>query len=218
METLGANRRCLVDWAAALVPIAYVFAVTTSQAAPVAVGAIDQVDRSNATITVLGQKFPLTDASIVLNSQDGSAPQRRGIFVGQLVWIDAEVSADGKSKHTVYSLPERYTEGSTQVFVAGAVSAVTNAGTLRVGGLTVDFTSALSRGAFEVSAGDWVELFGTQPARNGLLLADTVKIVRGVGGSGTLGVGGSGTLGVGGSGTLGVGGSGTLGVGGSGIQ
>ena len=201
----GLRRSCL---SAFVVPFALLLSPLSLHAETIVIGAIDCVDLRAGSFTALGQTIQLAGAHVVNVGASASDSTPAAMRPGQSVWIDAEVTASGAKVHVVYLMDEQYVPGSTSAFVAGRVSHVSRTGTLRIGTLVVDFTAALADGALSVSAGDWVQLVGTQPAEDGLFVAEQLIVKSGVGGTGTLGVGGTGKLGVGGTGRSGVGGTG----------
>jgi hypothetical protein len=201
-----------------------------SVASPLAVGAVDRVDLKTSSVVVLGQQFPVGAGTLVTTEASYPRPvSLADVPQNALVWVEGEEKTSGAvSVAAVIVLPETYVAGASQLSLTGVVSGISSDGQIRIGTLKVDITQTLGSNSAPVAVGDLVKLTGTQPAAQGVLLAQSLVRADGVGGTGkveTLGVGGTGrvaTLGVGGTGkveTLGVGGTGrvaTLGVGGTG--
>ncbi len=185
-----------------------------ASADPLAVGTIEKIDRANATITVLGQKYSVGTSKLIAGSKSYPAIYGAQLLVADaVVWVDGTLTKDGKAKvSTINVLPETNVPGATQVYVAGVVSAVSLTGAVKVGSLTIDTTPIIGA-SFRV--GETVAFVGTQPVPNGVLVANALAPL-GVGGTGAAGVGGTGAAGVGGTGAAGVGGTGAAGVGGTG--
>ncbi|MDB6089760.1 MAG: hypothetical protein JWN85_2544, partial [Gammaproteobacteria bacterium] len=201
-----------------------------SSAAPLAIGAIDQIDLRNSSVVVLGQRFHVGSGTLVTSQT--TYPNQvllAAVPRNALVWVDGEENGTGATRvDALIILPESNIPGASQLLVTGVVSAVGSDGRIRVGQLNIDITATLSSGNSQISVGDLVEVFGTQPVSQNVFLAQSAARTQGVGGTGksvvALGVGGTGanTQGVGGTGKsavlLGVGGTGasTQGVGGTG--
>ena len=225
IRTRVSLRRCAVT---SLFVAAASFSSLAS-ADPLAVGAIEKIDRANATITVLGQKYSVSTSKLIAGSK--SYPALSGVQLlrpDAVVWVDGTLSKDGKAKvSSINVLPETNIPGATQVYVAGVVSSVSLTGAVKVGSLTIDTTPIVD---VSLKVGDAVEFVGTQPVPNGVFVASGVAPlgvggtgksgvgVAGVGGTGAAGVGGTGAAGVGGTGAAGVGGTGKSGVGGTGAS
>ena len=211
---------------AAAIILAAVAHFNDSSAAPLAIGAVEQIDLRNSSVVVLGQRFHVGPDTLV--TSQASYPNRVSLATmprNALIWVDGEGRADGTTRvDELVILPESNIPGASQLLVTGVVRAVSNDGRIRVGRLDVDITATLSSGNSQISVGDFVEVNGTQPLSQSVFLAQSATRAQGVGGTGAnaLGVGGTGAnaLGVGGTGkvALGVGGTGAnaLGVGGTG--
>ena len=187
-----------------------------SHASPLAIGAIENVDSKTASVVVLGQRFSVSSATLVIGTKSFAAAKGVSLLApSALVWVDGEFRKDGSTQVVSLTvLPERNTPGSSELFVAGTVNSASRTGTIKIGALTVDVTATLA----SVHVGDKVEVLGTQPVVNGVFVATALAPLRaqGVGGTGSSGVGGTGASGVGGTGSSGVGGTGASGVGGTG--
>src|SRR5690606_18190784 len=201
-----------------------------SRSAPLAIGAIEQVDARSPSITVLGQQYTLASATLVAGQHllPGATSAHR-LPLNTLVRIDGELRSDGTPHvSSVVVLPEINTPGDTAICVSGVVSRVDSNGNAWIGRLKIDTTQLVGEVASDIRVGSVIEVLGTQPQPAGPLLAESLGrathgagALQGVGGTGRLaGVGGTGKLqGVGGTGkiaTLGVGGTGKIGRAGGG--
>src|SRR5262245_13246456 len=117
IRTRVSLRRCAVT---SLFVAAASFSSLAS-ADPLAVGVIEKIDRANATITVLGQKYSVGSAKLIAGKK--SFPAMTGVQLLQpeaVVWVDGELTKSGKAKvATINVLPERNVPGATQVYVTG---------------------------------------------------------------------------------------------------
>ena len=193
-----------------------------SHAAPLAIGAIENLDSRNATVVVLGQRFKIDSATLVAGTKSFAASKAiRFLAPGSLVWVDGELKEDGTAcVDSITFLPEANVPGATEVFVAGVVKGIDRTGKVTIGNLKIDATSLLADASSALRVGDAIEVLGSQPAAGGTFVAAAVAPLRGqgVGGTGLNGVGGTGLNGVGGTGLNGVGGTGKVnGVGGTGL-
>jgi hypothetical protein len=72
-------------------------------------------------------------------------------------------------------MPTDYVAGSSKVIVSGRVSDLNaSVGTMKVGGITVDISSAVV--ARTPTTGSLVFLVGTQPVRQGVVLAEQIHV------------------------------------------
>src|SRR5262245_26158809 len=144
-----------------------------ASADPLAIGTIEKIDRANATITVLGQKYSVGSAKLIAGKKSFSAITGAQLLSPEaVVWIDCELTRDGKAKvATVNVLPERNVPGATQVYVTGVVSSVSLTGKVKIGSLTIDTTPIVGA---SLKAGDTAEFLGTQPVPNGVFVASSL--------------------------------------------
>jgi hypothetical protein len=215
------------SFCAAAIVLAAISFSNESVASPLAVGAVDRVDLKTSSVVVLGQQFQVGAATLVTTEASYPRPvSLADVPQTALVWIEGEEKTSGAvSVAAVIVLPESYVPGASQLSLTGIVSGISSDGQIRVGKLKVDITQTLGSNSAPIAVGDLVEISGTQPAAQGVLLAQSLVRADGVGGTGNAvaGVGGTGNvaLGVGGTGNitaLGVGGTGraVAGVGGTG--
>jgi len=215
------------SFCAAAIVFAAISFTNESFASPLAVGAVDRVDLKTSSVVVLGQQFQVGAGTLVTTEASYPRPvSLADVPQNALVLVEGEEKTSGAvSVDAVIVLPESYVPGASQLLLTGVVSSVSSDGQIHVGNLKVDITPTLTSNSTPIAVGDLVEITGTQPATQGVLLAQSLVRAAGVGGTGNvaLGVGGTGkvtTLGVGGTGkaVAGVGGTGNvaLGVGGTG--
>ena len=129
-------------------------------------GPVDRIDHVNGVFESMGQ--------IVMASRGALAGMRVGDFVsvqGSVVspgWL----YADGVSVSDTLYVP-----GATEVFVTGMLSSVDRAaGTARVGGLTIDYTSSL--GSSRAPSDAMWSFSGTRPAAGGVMISDRTGGLR----------------------------------------
>src|SRR5690349_4797988 len=66
---------------------------------PLAVGTIEKIDRANATITVLGQKYSVGSAKLIAGRKTFAAITGAQLLAPEaVVWVDGEFTKDGKAK------------------------------------------------------------------------------------------------------------------------
>ncbi len=131
-------------------------------------GAIDSFDSARNTITVLGRTLRMPSVTRVEEAH--AAGQQL------IVAVSGRISASGAIEQMkLRFMPTEYVAGSSKVVVSGRVSGVNaNVGTMTVGGVTVDLTSAVAAKAPTV--GSLVILVGTQPVRQGVVIADQLYV------------------------------------------
>jgi hypothetical protein len=191
------------------------------QAAPLAIGTVEQIDTRNSSIVVMGQKYAVGSVKLTAGSKSYPAMQgARLLSSNALVWIDGELKKDGSSKvASLTVLPELNVPGSTQLFVAGIVKSIDRTGKVKVGTLSIDTSPTIGSTNSSIKVGDTLEFLGVRPVANGALVASALAPLRaqgvgGTGGPGLQGVGGTGSPRVDGVG--GTGGPSLQGVGGTG--
>src|SRR5690349_9579997 len=70
-----------------------------THAAPLAIGAVEQVDTRTSSIVVMGQKYSVGSVKLIAGSKSYSAIQgARLLAPGALVWVDGELQRDGSTK------------------------------------------------------------------------------------------------------------------------
>src|SRR5688572_20839468 len=113
---------------------------TRSVADPLVIGAVDKYDAKTSIISVLGQQFKIDSAALIAGTKSFPLSRASWLAVSNaLVRVDGTRNADGSVRVTsVFVLPETNAPGSTEVFVSGVVTAVTNTGTISVGDLNID--------------------------------------------------------------------------------
>ncbi len=95
-----------------------------------------------------------------------------GMRVGDYVSVEGSVVAPGwlyADDVSVSGTP--YVAGATEVFVTGLLTSVDSAaGTARMGGLTIDYTSSL--GSSAAPAGSMWSFAGIRPRNDGVMISD----------------------------------------------
>ena len=131
-------------------------------------GAIDSVDTAANTISVLGRSLKLPSVTKV----------QEAIAAGHqlMVAVSGRMSATGTVEQMkLRFMPTDYVAGSSKVVVSGRVSDLNaSVGTMKVGGVTIDISSAVAAKA--PTAGSLVLLVGTQPVRQGVVLAEQLYV------------------------------------------
>ena len=113
---------------------------------------------TSSSATVLGQTVRLT-AGTRVTAQNGASFAK-----GSLVAVYGKINADGTiSASQINVLARQYVAGSTALYVRGVVKSL-NAGiaTVKVGNLSIDYSSSLYSGSSSVTAGSVVEFSGLQ--------------------------------------------------------
>jgi len=134
-------------------------------------GPAESVDHATNTVTVLGHRIVVRDAS--------------RFFPGQKFNVLGVISRSGSSSARVVVGTNTYSAGGDAVSVAGKVTAIDAArGRINVEGALVDYTALLARPGFSLPAlGAAIRAKGTQPAGRGVVLANEFVSIAGVSGN-----------------------------------
>ncbi len=131
-------------------------------------GAVDGVDTATNTISVLGRSLKMPSVAKVEES----------LAAGHqlMVAVSGHISDSGTVEQMkLRFMPTDYVAGSSKVVVSGRVSDLdAKVGTMKVGGITVDISSAVA--ARPPTAGSLVLIVGTQPVRQGIVLAEQLHV------------------------------------------
>lgn len=140
--------------------------VGTGKVQVLIMGAIDSVDTATNTISVLGRSLKMPSVAKVVENLAGGHQL--------MVAVSGRISDSGNVEQMkLRFMPTAYVAGSSKVVVSGRVSDLdASVGTMKVGGVTVDISSAVATKA--PTAGSLVLLVGTQPVRQGVVLAEQV--------------------------------------------
>jgi len=134
-------------------------------------GPAESVDHATNTVTVLGHRIVVRDASRFLP--------------GQKFNVLGVISRNGPSSAKVVVGTNTYSAGGDAVTVAGKVTAIDAArGRINIEGALVDYTALLARRGFSLPAlGAAIRANGTQPAGRGVVLANEFVSIAGVSGN-----------------------------------
>ena len=134
-------------------------------------GPAEAVDHTTNTVTVLGHRILVRDASRFLP--------------GQKLNVLGVISRSGSSAAKVVVGTNTYSAGGDAITVAGKVTAIDAArGRINIEGALVDYTALLARRGFSVPAlGAAIRAKGTQPAGRGVVLANEFVSIAGVSGN-----------------------------------
>ena len=139
------------------------------------IGPVESVNVADSTATILGQRVHTATIDT--------------IAVGNTVAVFGAARADGTIEASLIQSRGIYVPGATSIFVSGTVQRAEPAlGRVVVSGVTVDLTSAMSRGMFSPAVGSRLAISGTQPVSRGLVLvgiAGTGTSANGIAGTGT---------------------------------
>ena len=147
------------------------------------VGPVESVKQREGTATVLGQKLSL-----------GSLGR---IDIGESISVFGVLRADGSIVVSSVGHNGQYVPGASPIFLTAVVQQVSPAiGRATVGGLKVDLNSLDQ--SQPVTVGSVVQLLGTQPNNNGLILAKGVgaSAVQGISGGAAQGISGGAAQGI----------------------
>ena len=141
------------------------------QSAPLLlIGPVESVSSTHAFAVVLGQKVLI-----------GAFDQ---VTVGDTVAVYGEFLGDGSLNAAKVVSEGPYVPGATPVYVEGTVQKVqSSVGRATVSGLSVDLTSLMARGAVSPTVGSKLQITGTQPVNNGLVVASGLS-ANGISGGG----------------------------------
>ena len=131
-------------------------------------GAVDRVDAATNTISVLGRSLKMPSVAKVEESLAGGHQL--------MVAVSGRISDSGTVEQMkLRFMPADYVAGSSKVVVSGRVSDINaSIGTMKVGGVTINISSAVATKA--PTAGSLVLLIGTQPVRQGVVLAEQLYV------------------------------------------
>lgn len=134
---------------------------------------------TSSTVTVLGQTVRLT-ASTKLTS-----PSSSSLTKGSLVAVYGTINADGTiSASQINGLAQQYVAGSTPLYVRGVVkSANASVATVKVGNLSIDYSSSLYSGSSTLAAGSVAEFSGLQSSTSTLYASKAGVKAAGIEGS-----------------------------------
>jgi hypothetical protein len=154
-------------------------AAASAQTAFVA-GPVEIVSPDLVQVTVLGQTY-LIDAQTVFASDGKKLTRTAGtsaLVVGGLVAIESRADSSAQKAALVTVSVSPYVSGATPVFVAGEVEKIAPAlGILTIGGLSVDVSAIPPEVLANVEIGSFIEVAGTQPLPQALLLADGIALI-----------------------------------------
>ena len=131
-------------------------------------GAVDRVDAATSTISVLGRSLRMPSVAKVEESLAGGHQL--------MVAVSGRMSDSGTVEQMkLRFMPTDYVAGSSKVIVSGRVSDLdASVGTMKIGGITVDISSAVTAKAPTV--GSIAILVGTQPVRQGVVVAEQLNV------------------------------------------
>ncbi len=130
----------------------------------VLIGSVIAIDRINSVFESMGQ-FILASQSMLNSMRIGDYVSVNGTVISS-GWLYAD---------DVSVLGESYVPGASAVFVTGIPSAIDlSTGRVQIGGLTIDYTPALSSG--DLGVGFEMSFSGIQPVTRGLLISDAVSV------------------------------------------
>ena len=199
-------------------------AIGNAQGAFVA-GPIEKISSNPRSITVLGQSVAIDEQTAIL--VDGKSQRvsqaLAGLSVGNFTFIATGVGSKNAVAQAISTFRGgEYVAGASVVAISGKVTSVRSAvGILNIGALKVDISALSPEVLGQIEIGSVVQISGTQPSAEGLLVG---PVNFSIGGSGvqSLSIGGSGVqkISIGGSGVqkTSIGGSGVQSIGGSGVQ
>ena len=127
------------------------------------VGPVDSVNASEGTFTAVGQTVSFARDALL------------GMQVGDYVMVYGSISGAGRVDATAIEFSSAmYIPGVSEVRVTGIPSSIDySLGTVRIGGLNVDYTPSLGGNTFG-GVGAAVTVIGTQPALGGTMLGGSV--------------------------------------------
>jgi len=157
-------------------------------------GPVERISSDSTQMVVLGQTYLIDSQTVFVSKSKGfrGGAAARVLSPGSFVAIESRADRRA-STVTVSALP--YVSGATPVFVGGkADQLVPDRGVFSVGGLVID-ASAISPEALEgLQDGSLVEVSGTQPLPQGVLLADSVVVTPSPAVAKTESIGGTGKI------------------------
>ena len=186
-------------------------------------GPIESISRDGKGLVVLGQPIALEPGtSVQISGKAFKGAALRTLRVGSYVAAAIGTPSLPRAARTILLSMNQYVPGATPVFVAGVIEKASPVvGTLQIGSLVVDVSSASPEVLSSIAVGSYVEVLGTQPLPSGILIGESYIVYpeRGsIGGTGVVSIGGMGLQSIGGTGVLSIGGTGFRSIGGTGAQ
>jgi hypothetical protein len=134
-------------------------------------GPVESVNLATNTITVLGHRIAINDASTILP--------------GHKINVFGKIEFGGSTRAAIVQDTNTYAGSGDQVLLIGKVDRVDRAsGRLLMGGASVDYTALLAQPRFALPAvGNAIRITGTQPYSKGVVLASEIATPVGVIGS-----------------------------------
>ena len=122
------------------------------------IGPVESVNSAHTAADVLGQKVLI-----------GASDQ---LTVGDTVAVYGQSLSDGSLSATKVVSEGTYVPGATPIYVEGTVQKVQpSIGRATINGLNVDLTALMAHGAVSPTVGSKLQITGTQPVNNGLVVA-----------------------------------------------
>jgi hypothetical protein len=182
--------------------------VASFAAQTIVVGPVEKVGPNASAFTVLGQSFGLP----------AKAPMANGLIVGAYVAVVGDRNSSGTLiAASIKILPDAYVAGASQVYLQGAVDRYSPAaGLVQIGNLKILISQAVSPDpSRSFSAGEAIEVLGTQATAKGPVWAISAQAIQG---TGALAIQGTGALAIQGTGSLAIQGTGTEAIQGTGAS
>jgi hypothetical protein len=137
---------------------------TTGNESLMLLGPVEAVDAKNGIAIVVGQKVLLRNL--------------KRPSIGSSVAVFGSVNLDGSVVASAITSAGLYVSGASPLVITGIVRAFDpSIGRVTIGKSVIDFSAALSTGAFpDLRVGDLAQVGGTQPTTLGLVLASQVVV------------------------------------------
>ena len=141
-------------------------------------GLIERINVKSNTFVVSGQVVVIDNSTTFAEGgeQRRSPGLMRGLLslhLGDYVVVNGSIDSPAVS---VTRLSDQYVSGSSTIYVHGTLTTIdSTTGIGKLGGLRVDLTPAMSdSNVAGIQSGEVLEVSGTQPVSNGVLLTDIV--------------------------------------------
>ena len=147
-------------------------------------GPVEQVNRLESSLTVLGQTFGLTP-SVVITIGTKRYPLSvalRVIQPGAYVSVVGEMTSGRPTAQVILVSSRPYVPGASDVYISGVVTSYdSSTGQAKVGHLQIDATPTFATDAStRIGVGSRIEAFGRQATAGGIVWANSLEVRRAI--------------------------------------
>jgi hypothetical protein len=139
----------------------------------IVVGPLEMVSVAKRQLTVLGQTYQAGTSGVAALADMVAAGRSVVVSVAGSISSTGQVRAE-----SVSLMPADYVSGVTQVMIVGRVTAVdASIGKATIGGVSVDYTTALATQQVSINAGSLLAVVGTQAGPRLAIQAEKIQLI-----------------------------------------